>query len=300
MTDAIAHITVGVADLDRALDLWQRTFGMETVARREDADPALAQLWGITPERIDGQALIRTPGAAAGWLHLVQFAQPDAPVRLGADARDLGPKNLDVYCDDIRARVVDLERDGWSFRSRVVDYQVEDIRASEVQMPGPDETNIVFVEVAGETVTVSPQGYGGITSFVVVVPDIGAEVAFYQRIFGFEEILRHRIMGAEIEEVINLPSATGVEMSVLGHEHERFGRVELIQYDGPPGTDRFGLSKPPALGSLHCAFRVDSVAATLAACGAESRSFASLDTLFCRGTVGVLHSPAGLRIEVFE
>lgn len=300
MTDAIAHVTVGVADLEPVLDLWQGTFGMDVVARRDGPDAGLARLWDIAPGRIEAQALLRSPGTRAGWLHFVQFARPDAPVREGADSMDLGPKNLDVYCDDIRARVGALEADGWTFRSRVIDYNVGDIQASEVQMPGPDETNIVFVEVVGQSMPVSSKGYCGITSFVVIVPDIDAEAAFYKDVFGFEELLRHRITGEGIEEIVNLPSSTGVEMSVLGRENESFGRVELIQYDNSRGCDRFGRAKAPARGSLHCAFRVASVSDVLDASSGDSRRVDDIDTLFSDGPIGVLTTPAGLRVEIFE
>lgn len=300
MTDAMAFVTVGVADLEIALDLWCGTFGMEVVGRRDGADPALAALWNLQPGEIRAQALIRSPGTAAGWLHLVQFSHPDAPVRAGADPMDLGPKNLDVYCDDIHARVDELQAAGWPFRSRVIEYKVGDIVASEVQMPGPDDTNIVFVEVAGQTMPVSTAGYCGITSFVVIVPNLDVEAAFYKELFGFEELLRHRITGAEIEEIVNLPSMTGVEMLVLGREHEPFGRVELIQYDGSPGADRFGLARAPALGSLHCAFRVASIDATLNGYSGAVQRIDAPDTLFGSGATAALHSPAGLRIELFE
>jgi len=300
MTDAIAHVTVGVADLEPALDLWCGTFGMEIVGRRDGADPALAALWDMRPHEICAQALIRSPGTTVGWLHLVQFSDPAAPVRADADPMDLGPKNLDVYCDNIHARVGELQAAGWPFRSRVIEYKVGDIVASEVQMPGPDDTNIVFVEVDGQTMPVSPAGYCGITSFVVIVPNLEVEAGFYKEVLGFEELLRHRITGAEIEEIVNLPSMTGVEMLVLGREHERFGRVELIQYDGSPGADRFGLARAPALGSLHCAFRVASIDATLARHAGPVQRVDASGALFGAGAAAVLRSPAGLHVELFE
>jgi catechol 2,3-dioxygenase-like lactoylglutathione lyase family enzyme len=289
MTDAIAHITVGVADIERALRLWRDTFGMEVVGQRDGPDEALAALWGLGPGGIAAQALIRTPGTTAGWLHLVEFADPAA----------LGPKNLDVYCDDIHARVTDLRQDGWEFRSRVVDYSIGDIEASEVQMPGPDETNIVFVHVAGQAMPFSTCGYAGVTSLVVIVPDLDAEVDFYRDTFGFDELIRHRIGGAEVEEMIGLPAQTGLELSLLGRAEQLFGRVELIRYDGAPGADRFALACAPALGSLHCAFRVESVDATLARYAGDGERHEDLRTLFADGDVGVLRSPAGMRVEVY-
>jgi catechol 2,3-dioxygenase-like lactoylglutathione lyase family enzyme len=300
MTDAIAHITVGVADLEASLELWCGTFGMEVVARRDGADAALSALWKLPANSVERQALIRSPGIDAGWLHFVQFANPDAPVRAGADPMDLGPKNLDVYCDDIHARVAGLQSQGWTFRSRIVDYNVAGIEASEVQMPGPDDTNIVFVQVAGQTMPVSRAGYCGISTFVVIVSDMEAEIAFYRNLLGFDELLRHRISGAEIEEVINLPSSVGVEMAVLGREHQRFGRVELIRYDGPPGVDRFLRAHAPALGALHCAFRVDSVEQVCRRVAGSARRVDVDGSLFGGKSAAVLYSPAGLRVEVFE
>ena len=63
MTDALSHVTVGVARMADALDLWVGRFGLEVVGARDGADPALAALWGLEPGRIAAQRLLRTPGA---------------------------------------------------------------------------------------------------------------------------------------------------------------------------------------------------------------------------------------------
>ena len=40
------------------------------------------------------------------------------------------------------------------------------------------------------------QGYGGLTSFVVIVPDTRAEAGFFRAVFGLEELMHHRLSGA--------------------------------------------------------------------------------------------------------
>ena len=305
MVDAIAHVTVGVADLQSVFDLWIDRFGFEIVARRTGPDPDLGRLWGIPADSFAEQVLIRTPGAAAGWLLFVQFTDPDPPVRNGAAATDLGPKNLDVNCHDMPLRFTQLQALGYTFRSDIVEYRVGDIHAREVQMPGHDDTNIVLIETLsdGFEIEFSPTGYGGVTSFVVVVPDTRVEAAFYREIFGFDEIMYHRLTGSAIEKAIGLPEGTALEMRLMGREAHIFGRMELIAYEALKGKDRFLLARPPALGTLQCGFAVESVRKILEraqAAGLVYSEVRDLDTIYGAGHMGILSSPAGLRIEVYQ
>jgi len=305
MTHAIAHVTVGVADLRPAFDLWIDRFGLEIIARRTGPDPGLGRLWGIPAERIADQVLIRTPGADTGWLHFVQFNDPDPPVRKGAAATDLGPKNLDVNCRGMPLRYAELQALGYTFRSEVSEYRVEDIHAREVQMPGHDETNIVLIEILsdGFDIEFSSAGYGGVTSFVVIVPDTQVEADFYSKIFGLDEIMHHRITGPGIEKVVGLPKGAALDMRLMGRENHFFGRMELIAYEGLEGRDRFPLARAPALGTLHCGFVVESVQEFLVrsqASGLAVIEVCDIETIFGAGRMGVLSSPAGLRIEVYQ
>lgn len=69
---------------------------------------------------------------------------PDASVRRGAVTTGLGPKNLDVNCRDMSARVNGLQSAGYPFHSEISEYHVGDIYAREVKIAGHDQTNIVF------------------------------------------------------------------------------------------------------------------------------------------------------------
>jgi catechol 2,3-dioxygenase-like lactoylglutathione lyase family enzyme len=305
MTDAISHITIGVADLGRALELWVETFGLETIERRHGHDAGLGRLWDIPAAQIADQALIATPGAATGRLHLVQFNDPDPPVRQGAAVTDLGPKNLDVNCIDMPARFAELTTAGHRFRSAISAYEVGGIHAREVQMPCHDDTNIVLIEILsdGFEMRYSAAGYAAVTSFVVIVPDTLTESRFYSEIFDFDELMHHRITGPGIEAAVGLPVGSAIEMRLMGRHEKFFGRVELIRYENQPGVDRFPLARPPALGTLHCSFKTDSVDEVIARAdrsGTPVRRFDDVETIFGAGSVCTLITPAGFRVEVFS
>lgn len=305
MVDAIAYLTVGVADFAPARALWVEYFGLEIVAERSGPDVSLATLWGIDPDRIAGQWVLATPGATTGHLHFVQFNDPAAPVRTGAATTDLGPKNIDVNCVDIEAHHDRLRRAGFRFRSPINEYEIDGIRAREVQMPAHDEINVVLVEVlsSGFEIEYSPAGCGALTSFVVIVPDTGVDAEFFAEVFGLDELMHHRIAGPAIEQVVGLPPGAALDMRLMGREENMFGRVELICYEGISGVDRFPLARPPALGVLHCGFTVESLdgfARHAMATGVDLVRYDNLNTLFGAGAVGVLSSPSGLRIEVVE
>jgi catechol 2,3-dioxygenase-like lactoylglutathione lyase family enzyme len=305
MTDAIARVTMGVADMQAVIELWIERFGLEIVARQAGPDPGLAELWGIPADQFVDQLLVRTPGAGEGWLHFVQFEQPGRPVRQAAAATDLGPKSLDVNCRDMPLRYAELRAAGYRFRSEISEYQVEDMNVREVQMPGHDDTNVVLIEAlsGGFAIDYSPAGYAGVTSFVVVVSDTIGESAFYRDVFGLDEVMHHRITGPGIEAAVGLPSGAALDMRLLGRESHMFGRMELIAYEGLRGQDRFPLARAPALGILCCGYAVESVRDCVAyarSLGVDARQVNDIETIFGTGPMGVLYSPAGLRIEVHE
>jgi len=305
MIDAIAHVTVGVADLAPVRSLWIDRFGLEVVAARTGPDEGLATLWGISPEQTAEQLLLRTPGAATGYLHFVRFTDPGAPVRQGAAPTDLGPKSIDVNCHDMPARYAELQEAGYAFRSAAVEYEILGLQAREAQMPGHDDINVVLVEIlsAGYEIEFTSQGYGAVTSFVVIVPDTRTEAAFYREVFGLDEIMHHRVTGPGIEEVVGLPPGAALDLRLMGREGQLFGRMELIAYEGLEGIDRFALAHAPAVGTLGCGYAVDSVQAfcrRARTAGFDAAEHPNIDTIFGDGDMGILYSPAGLRIELFS
>ena len=129
-------------------------------------------------------------------------------------------------------------------------------------------------------------------------PAIGEHTMSELKAVGFSE---DDIKAMAEAKAVGLPKGAALDMRLMGRERNLFGRVELIEYVGLGGTDRFGLAKPPATGALHIGFAVPSIGAlTEAAPGIEAHDFGAVDLIYGRGRVAALRSPAGLRIELFE
>ena len=297
------HITVGVADVDEALGLWVDEFGFEVVAEHAGPDPGLAEFWGLGDgSAIVRQAVVATPGESRGQIHLVQFADPGVPVRHGAEVFDLLPKNLDIHAEDLPAKFEMLKAKGRTFRS---DRYSEVTSPSgttfrEIHMKGHDETNIVLLEVLGESEHYSPKGFSGVGPVITIVPDAAAEQQFYVDALGLEVLSENLLKGPEIERMVGLPPGAGLDVRVLGHGDEHFGRIEIVDYQGVEGENRYPRAVPPALGTLHVRYELENLeplTSRLEALGVDYRSHDSVETLLGSGSAIVFRSPAGFRIE---
>ena len=302
---SIDSIVVGVQNIDEATELWVDQFGLDVVSEREGIDSDLSRLWKLKDDEVTKQALLATPKIDVGKIHLVQFKNPSTAVRQNANATDLGPKNLDVTCLDLPSKYDELIEKGYQFRSEYVGYQIESIGADvlEVQMPGHDHTNIIFVEQLGEKIQLSESGYGGITSLVTIVSELDEETDFFMDIFSLKQALSEDLFGEHVEKMIGLPKGGGLRLNLLeGDEIDRYGRVELVAYIGAEKQNNlYEIANPPALGTLHCVFRVediDSIKNKLKNRLVHYEEHGLLDLIYGRGEVISFRSPAGLRIEV--
>ena len=302
---SIDSIVVGVRDIEVATELWVKNFGLDVVFERFGNDVHLSKLWHLNDDEIIKQALLSTPKIDVGKIHLVEFKKPDTAVREKANATDLGPKNLDVTCLDLPSKYHELIQLGYKFRSEYVGYQIESIGAEvlEVQMPGHDHTNIIFVEQLGEKIQLSEKGYGGITSLVTIVSELDEETNFFMDIFSLKEAVSEDLFGEHVEKMIGLPKGGGLRLNLLeGDEIDRYGRVELVAYIGAEKQDDlYKIANPPALGTLHCVFRVediDNIKNKLRNRSVSFKEHGLLDLIYGKGEIISFRSPAGLRIEV--
>ena len=301
------HVTVGVADLDVALALWVEQFGFEVAARSDGPDSGLAQLWSLQPEDISRQAIVRTPGQSYGMVHFVEFVDPDPPVRAGAEVYDMVPKNLDISVRDLPARFAEMVAAGQVFRTETYKEASSGSggRFREGQMKGHDDTNIVLLEVVGGGLPeelYTPQGYAGVTALIGIVPDAPAEKRFYAEALGLTLRSESLLTGPEIEAMIGLPPGSGLDVSMMGGD-ETFGVMEIIEYQGVRGTNRYPQAKPKALGTLHINYMTGDLAAVkarLAAAGVPATEYGNVSTLFGAGEAIAVMTPAGMRIEIHE
>jgi catechol 2,3-dioxygenase-like lactoylglutathione lyase family enzyme len=296
------------------VDFWAGQLGFEVVARREGPDTDLAALWSMHAEGVSRQALLRTPGATAGALHLVQFAQPAEPVRRGAQTFDHLPKNLDVYVRDLPARFEALRAAGARFRSEPVTAPGPGAMVfREVHMAGHDDINVVLLEVidgarpggpaAGYDTCYNAKGCAGIGPLVTIVPDLGVEDAFWSGVLGMRVTLDIRLAGPAMEKMIGLPAGAALLLKVYGDPAEPLGRVEVIEYERAAGRNLFARARAPARGTLHANWRsnaLDPLLARLARASVPVTDHGTRRLIYGTGRVLSFHSPAGLRIEVQE
>jgi len=303
---AFAHATIGVASLDQAEMLWRDWLGFEVTARREGPDADLAALWGLGASEITRQAMVRTPAAAAGALHLVEFARPGSPVRQGAQVFDHLPKNLDVYVHEIRQRCAELAARGARFRSDPTLLTAPDgMTFMEAHLAGHDATNVVLLELIGEKygILFGPRGFAGVGPLVTIIPDLAREEAFYSRVLGMATTLDLRLDGPVIEKMIGLPPGAALLLKVFGNAGEPLGRIEVIEYQRTGGRNLFARTRAPALGALHVTYQVADLAPIrerLAAAGVAVADHGTRNLLYGAGAVISFHSPSGFRLEVQE
>ena len=299
---AFTHTTVGVADLDTALQLWRDTFGLEAVARRSGTDADLERLWNLPRGAIAGQALLFTPGVTTGGLHLVEFAEPGEPVRDAAEVFDLLPKSIDVYCSDLPERYEALQKAGYEFRARWTEMQGPGgMTFREVQMFAHDRINIALLEILGADYPFGPKGYAAVGPLVMAVADADEESAFYEQVLGLDFVLGDLISGPEIETMIGLPAGAGLDYRVLGDPDNPMGRIEVIEYQRTAGRNRYARTAPPALGTLHVNWATDSMQTLLDrlnTAGIDWQDHGPMSLLYGDGQVISFHSPAGMRHEV--
>ena len=309
---AFAYVVISVADMDQALDLWVRRFGMEIVIRHQGEDPGLVRLWGLADGDIIDQALLVTPGRRQGGIHLVRFRRPGPAVREGAASTDLVPKSVDVAVHDISARFSELEADGFKFRSKIGRFETDGIVVHEVHMNGPESVNIVFLEQEGKPEHVSAKGYGVAPQVIATTPDNLGEKAFFELVLGLEETSYHRFSGSEVERTIGLPPGGALDVRIFGDTAYDYGRLEIVQYEGVQSTDLYPRAVPPSRGMLAVEFHVKDIDRLLARAasllrehGAAAMRQPPLDhghaeTIFGAARMATLCSPAGLRLHLIE
>lgn len=266
-------VTVGVADMDKALALWSGQFGFV-----EQTDwlntRQLARRWKLDPNEVHAVRMLAAPGTRHGWVRLVAFARPGTAVRNGARAWDRCAKNLDIHVDDLAARLPALAVAGHAIHDTDPEWVIapNGMRFRETHLPAHDGVNLVLLELAETTRAFSTAGYSGVTTVVSIVSELEAEEVFYQSRLSLQTSFKHRLAGPEVTRMIGLPDGASLDLCLLEEPGMAHGQVELVRYNGVVGDNRFGLATPPATGLL--------------------------DVDFTRKPGVAIHSPAGLRLFV--
>ena len=298
-------VTVGVASIDKANDLWVDVMGFEVVAERNGADPELERLWDVDADLIARQVMLRSRDNDFGLLHLVEYSQPVPAVRDGAAVFDLVPKNLDVYTENLPAIVEKMGAEGYRFRNqRYSEVTAPDgTMFREIHLPSHDDVNVVLLEVIGKQLPFTHNGFAGIGPLIYIVPDASAEKAFLRDVMRFDKLNDNILDGPEIERMVGLPPGAGLDVSIWGRAGDSFGGLEPIEYQGVVGENRYPLAVPGARGVLHVSYVVDDATPLLErlrAGGIAVDDRGTGSTLIADGRMYRFFSPAGLAFELYE
>ena len=298
---AFAYVVISVADMDRALGLWVERFGMQVVTRRDGSDPDLARAWGLPADGIVEQVLLRTPGMTDGGVHLVRFKTPGPTVREGAAPTDLVMKSVDISVREIAARHAELTAAGYKFRSAPSRLKAENLEFMEVHMFGPDDVNLVFVDIPSRPEPVSDKQYGVAPQIVVITPDNVRETTFFQSTLGLAMISHNTFVGPEIEKAVGLPKGASLDVRILGNPDNHYGRLEFVQYGGATSRNLYPRAKPPARGMLSISYLVKDLAPILARAKALGViDHGNVSTVLGEGRLVSLTTPAGMRVDIMQ
>ncbi len=302
MASAWHWVSIGTADMEAALDFWVGRLGFECVARAEGDDPGLREHWGLADRQIARQAMVRSAGAENGGMHLVEWDAAADSVRAEAQVFDLCPKNLDIYVDDLPARMAQLVDQGVVFRNEYYSEAVspDGVHFREIHLAGHDDINIVLLQVIGSDTPIPPTGFSGVGPLVCIVREPTEEKRFYEQVVGLKLSHDNILAGPDIEQMIGLPAGCALEVSIWAEPGQPLGEVELVTYQGTDGADLYPRARPGARGVTHLNWQVDDIeafAAHLSAHGVRHSASTINGSLIQSRASLIFHSPAGLRLE---
>lgn len=304
VASAWTSVTVGVADLDAALELWVDVFGFTELNELDGEDEELATLWQILPADIKRQALIGLPGTRFGQLHLVEFIEPGPAVREGAKPYDPSPFGLVVYAEDLPKRVKEMQAAGYTFQTaEPVDLAAADgSLVREIRLRVHDEVTVVLREGPGQAAPFNPRGFSGIAALAKVVDFAPTEGNFYAELMGLELLDEQTHEGLIIEQLMGQLSGSALDIGRWGVAGQPLGQIELIDFRGARGSDLYPVAVPTQLGILHVSYNVSDLAAfkqQLHSAGIHHNERDYRDVIFGSGHFIRFRTPAGMSVEAY-
>ena len=298
-------ITIGVANLEKALHLWVDLMGFKAVASRKGRDDQLAQQWDIPAGSVIEQVLLGHGENQDGRLLLIKTAHSGPSVRLGAAVFDQCVKNIDIYVTDIVSRGKELQSANYSSRNALPSEIVAEdgTHFKEMHFHIHDDINLVLLELMNEPMPFNTMGFGQIGPIISVVADVAQEKKFYKEVLELEMLSNNYFNGSEIERMIGLPEGSGLDVSIWGTDGQRNAQLELVEYDGVIGKNLFSRGSLPNCG-LHSVCFVTANAKNIVLSGqafpCRIISRGKLNTLAGDGVHWSIYTPAGLRIDLIE
>lgn len=290
---AFACVTLGVADLDRALALWSDRFGMEVSRRSEGPDRELSAIRGFAEDAIAGQALLNAPGLIDGGIHLVRFAHAAPAARATRRSADAGAFGIAVAVRDLERQLDALSAAGLAPARDLRILELEDRELRAARLHATDGVEVLLVEAPG-TAVVRRARIDAVYWVLIAVKDLERDAAFFTEVLGLERLESGKIPVGTGER------RDGAPMLVLGDRESRLGRIALVEAPAlagdPPRT-----GSDSAQGILGVTYVVPDLAPIVARGTRYGlREHGRVSSLLGDGRMASVHSPSGLRIDIIE
>lgn len=289
----ILAATISVADLDRAVALYEGALFL-SVAARGEVSPELARSWGAAHAAGCATAVLRPASGAPGWLRLIE-----APATGYRPLASTGWAGIEILVADPTALARHLA--DWPFEVIGPPAPLGSFPAIKaMQVIGPDGEVLYLTDVGTAARTMDLPAVSGDVDrvFIVVlaVPDFAKALAFYGKHFGLEAGEAHQRNIHFEGPGYGLPApATPARMTTM-----RLAGQSLIQVDEYPADTPARPVTSPGLpaGFAFTSFAVPSLA-DFAEHGLAGPVHADGPPYDGRRTV-TLRGPAGELIELIE
>lgn len=313
MTTAPRSVTIGVRDLEQALDLFHRRMDLD-MESMGTVPPDVLSAWGLPEETSARFALLSRGGYPAGRVRLLQV-DPPATVRVrhdwGQDAMDshfdFGPKAMDFYSpgtmDEAIAAVTGL---GYPVRNGPVTYAYSGL--SETVFEGPGGVPFMLMNrpdgPSGDVRSDLPEGvFGEIATISIIASDLEGTRRFYGEVLNLPKTTDRETPPSFAESVAMLtgvPVGTRVHWMMFVEDNQPSAKLLLIHFIEGGGKPLTGGMQPGHLGICLYSFSrpdVDAVAQR-----ADELGFAverePVDTAW--GHIALIRGPNGELVEITE
>lgn len=275
---------IGVENMEKSVAFYRDVIGLSastaTIWEGED----FQKLWHLPPGSSAVAVFCELPGVNVGRILLLQFnAATRRRVRANEPSCTFGLKNLNFYCDDIRAETVKLKNLGYKFWSDPMHYHLSDTAGAptEVIFEGPDGVVINLVELTSKDPNTrigqmrayvqqhgrTPRGFTPVVTTAHDVRNIAKAAEFGVKVLK-GGILIDVVMSTPEQNLFQrLPEKSKTAVKFVQGNH-MFGKVALCQPLNYACVDLVSAAVAPNIGYLSQIFMVKDLSEAETACKA--------------------------------
>jgi catechol 2,3-dioxygenase-like lactoylglutathione lyase family enzyme len=280
----VSVVVIGVENLDRSLEFYAGTLGLEVTERRTWAGPEFERYWRVPAGTTARCAFLGHGADPVGRIQLMEFSGANRKrVRPDTVRRAVGLFNINIYASDIRRDYDRLKAQGFNFWSEPAHNNFGPAvgETLEASGDGPDSIVINLIQLVSEDpktvighIVKFIGGYGrtatGFTSVVTTahtVADMEKSLAFYYGPLHMTLFLESVLEGPVTNRALSLPPESRTRSVIVQGAHE-YGKIALasaLNYELPTLVPD---AVPPNIGYLAQSFEVPDLAEAARACTA--------------------------------